>query len=128
VTATAVLDASALLALYRSEPGAETVSRVFQGAAISAVNLCEVLQHAAARGIDARDLGHETRAADLAVVDFTADDAIAAALLVPITRRAGLSLADRACLALAQRLGAPAVTADRAWVGVVPDVEVIAIR
>ena len=61
-------------------------------------------------------------------IEFTVDDATVAARLWQTTREAGLSLADRACLALAARLGVPAVTADRAWAGLDVGVEVIAIR
>ena len=61
-------------------------------------------------------------------VEFTVEDAVAAARLWPSTRSSGLSLADRACLALALRLGVPAVTADRAWLELDVGVEVIAVR
>jgi len=44
-------------------------------------------------------------------------DAIEVARLRPLTRQVGLSLADRACLALAHRLGTRALTADSAWSG-----------
>lgn len=59
---------------------------------------------------------------------FDAEDARLAGELVGLTRKAGLSLADRACLALAGRLGVPAVTADRTWLSLDIGVEVIGIR
>jgi ribonuclease VapC len=61
-------------------------------------------------------------------VDFTVDDATVPGRLWQATRDAGLSLADRACLALASRLGVPAVTADRAWSALDVGVEVIVVR
>jgi len=70
----------------------------------------------------------ERQASFLSVSDFTADAAFRTGLLRLETRRAGLSLADRACLALAQRLGVPAVTADRTWAGLDVGVEVTCIR
>ena len=64
----------------------------------------------------------------VAIRPFHASDARTAGELVLTTRRAGLSLADRACLALATRLGVPAVTADRAWLELDVGVEIVCIR
>jgi ribonuclease VapC len=117
----AVLDASALLAYLRDEPGAEVVSEAIAGGAVvSTVNLAEVLSHAAGRGTDPAGLveGMTERGllgGAIAVEPFTTADAVEAARLRPLTRDAALSLGDRACLALARRLEAPAVTADLAW-------------
>jgi len=121
----AVFDASALIALLDGERGAEAVAATSLASRISTVNLVEVLQRAAAlrlaEPLDVEDMGIE-------VVPFTADQAQRAAELHPRTREAGLSLADRACLALAFDLGAVAVTADRAWEKVDVGVEVKLIR
>ena len=111
----AVLDASALLTMLFQEPGATTVADVIaEGAAVSTVNLSEV---AAALFRHQRDADHILRAVttQVTVEPFTAEDALAAAALWAPSRAAGLSLGDRACLALAQRLGVPAVAADREW-------------
>ena len=117
----AVLDASALLAYLRDEPGAEVVSEAIAGGAtISTVNLAEVLSHAAGRGSDPAALVERMSERGLlggaiAVEPFTTADAVETARLRPLTRDAGLSLGDRACLALARRLEAPALTAELAW-------------
>jgi len=114
----AVLDASALLTLLFQEPGATAVANVIaQGAAVSTVNISEV---AAVLVRHERDTDRILRAvaAQVTVEPFTAEDALAAAALWAPTRVTGLSLGDRACLALALRLGVPAVTADREWVTV----------
>jgi ribonuclease VapC len=130
----AVLDASALLAYLRDEAGATVVAdAISAGAAISAVNLAEVLGRVADRGGDPARLHEELTARGLldgavTVESFTAADATAVARLRPITREAGLSLGDRACLALALRLGVTAVTADTAWDGVRAGVELCQIR
>jgi ribonuclease VapC len=131
----AILDASALLAHLRDEPGAQVVGdAIAEGAAISAVNLAETLSRAAGRGADPSELVERlTRAGllDGAVVvePFTAEDAIDVAHLRPLTRDAGLSLGDRACLALARRLGVPALTADTSWLGIERlGVELVQIR
>ena len=118
---TSVLDASALLAYLRAEPGAQTVvAALGAGASSSAVNLSEVLAKLDEVGIRADD-AHRKMVSDgilgsaLQVQPFTEADAIAAGQLRVPTRSAGLSTGDRACLALATRLGVPALTADRQW-------------
>ena len=110
-----VLDASALLALINSEPGWEVVAATLSKAAISAINLAEVITKMIDIGIPEDDAWAE--AADLVplVIDFGPELARATAGLRVMTRPLGLSLGDRACLALAQQLDLPALTADTAW-------------
>jgi ribonuclease VapC len=118
---TAVLDASALLALLKGEPGAERVSEALErGAYLSAVNLAEVLSKLADWGEDpaeaqARMAQVGLLGAAVEVLPFTGEDALEVARLRALTRAYGLSFGDRACLALARRLGLPALTAERAW-------------
>ena len=129
-----VLDASALLAHLRDEPGADVVAEaIASGAVISTVNLAEVFSRVADRGGDPAKLAAELTRSGLldgaiTVEPFTAADAIDAGRLRPLTRDAGLSLGDRACLALARRLDAPALTADTDWQGVAHGVELHPIR
>jgi len=111
----AVLDASALLAWLREEPGADGVDAALDGAAMSAVNWSETWQKLEQNGIDAARALRQVRALGVVVESFSAEDAATAAGLWPAGRAAGLSLGDRACLALAIRLGVPAITADAAW-------------
>jgi ribonuclease VapC len=131
---TPVLDASALLAHLRDEPGAEVAAEaIASGAVISTVNLAEVFSRVADRGGDAAQLAAELTQSGLldgaiTVEPFTTADAIEAARLRPLTRDAGLSLGDRACLALARRLDAPALTADIDWQGVAHGVDLCPIR
>jgi len=117
-----------VLALLQAESGADEVERILDGSALSAVNWSEVVQTAAGHGVQTRGMRAELEALNVAILPFTAEDAEAAAALWPATREHGLSLGDRACLALAGRLGAPAVTADRAWTEVDVGVEVRLIR
>lgn len=124
----AVLDASAVIALLWDEPGGEAVEPLLGRAVMSAVNWAEVLQRYRAHGIETDDKRERVEALGIAIEDFTAEDAAAAAELWQPTRRAGLSLADRACLALARRLGLSAHTADRDWRKVDVGVEVVSIR
>jgi ribonuclease VapC len=119
--ASAVLDASALLAYLRDEPGAGLVAdAVAAGAVISTLNLGEVLSRVADRGADPARIARQMTDRGLldgaiAVEPFTSADAIEVARLRPLTRDHGLSLGDRACLALARRLDTPVLTADAAW-------------
>lgn len=112
---TVVADSSALLALILGEPGAEAVELLLDSLVVSTVNVAEVVA-ALARGGNPEE---EVRAiiAELALPAVAPDEAMAidAGLLRNVTRPAGLSLGDLFCLALARRLGAPALTADRAW-------------
>ena len=114
----AVLDASALLALLLNEPGAAKVKAVLAESSMTTVNLAEVVGHYARNGVSERDI--HAVLAQLPVEYVAPDEALAyqIGLLLPITKAAGLSIGDRACLALAKRLGVPAITADRQWLSV----------
>lgn len=74
------------------------------------------------------DLRSRTQAYGIVIVPFDPGDAERTGDLHDSTRAAGLSLADRACLALAGRLGVPAVTADRAWADLDVGVEIVCVR
>ncbi len=126
--AACVLDASAMLALLHSEPGAEAVEKLLDRTAISAVNWSEVCQRWLAHDVDVAELRADIEALGVQIVPFTADDAEQAAALWSSTRRLGLSLGDRACLGLARRLERPAVTADRTWLEADVDIEIRPIR
>jgi ribonuclease VapC len=126
--ATSVLDASALIALIRGEPGADAVNELARGAVISTVNWVEVLAAIAALGLSIAGRRAQLERLGISLAPFTPEQAEAAASMHPATRDAGLSLADRACLALAFALGGTAVTADRAWAEVDVGVDVKLIR
>jgi len=123
-----VLDASALLALLQNERGGAVVEPLLDQAAISSVNWSEVLQKSLSRGIVVDQLGDELGALGLLVVPFNSEDAVRAAHLWDTTRHLGLSLADRACLALGLRFQAPVLTADRSWTMLALGVEIQSIR
>jgi PIN domain nuclease of toxin-antitoxin system len=129
-----VLDASALLAHLNEERGATVVREAMQvGAAISVINWTEVLTKLAERGEDPELVAAELRAAGLIGVTVSLEpltdaDCIAVARLRSATKAKGLSLADRACLVLAERLGVPAMTADRDWGEIDVGAEVRLIR
>ncbi|HUJ22106.1 MAG TPA: type II toxin-antitoxin system VapC family toxin [Bryobacteraceae bacterium] len=111
-----VLDASALLALLNGEPGAEKLTpQLLSAAACSTVNLAEVQSKLVGRGLSPADAWEVTLSPVREAVAFTADHARLAGSLLTQTRPFGLSLGDRACLALGLALRAPVYTADQSW-------------
>jgi len=127
---TPVLDASAVLTLLYREPGHEKVADLIDGSVISSVNWSEVVQKLAQRGLpDSAEVAADLLALGTTILPFTRDDAEAAAALWPAGRPHGLSLGDRACLAVAQALATPlAVTADLAWAQVDAGVDILVVR
>ena len=111
-----VLDASALLALVHGETGRERVREAMAaGAVISTVNLAEVVSKLADDGMPETAIRATLAQFSLDVAEFNLEAAFVAGLLRPRTRSAGLSLADRACIALGRQSGLPVLTTDRAW-------------
>lgn len=110
-----VLDASAILALVNDEPGADFVEGLLSLAWMSAVNVSEVLQKAAKDDLWEPGFDSDLEALGVRIESFGRDDARLTAAMWEAAPRAGLSLADRACLALAYRLDLPAVTTDSIW-------------
>jgi ribonuclease VapC len=123
-----VLDASALLALLAEEPGADQIEALVEGAAMSTVNLSEVLQKSEQHGIDTEGLEFDLEALGVEFHPFDMPQSRATAHVWARVPRAGLSLGDRACLALAGSLGRTAVTTDRRWSTARHDVRVQVIR
>jgi len=115
VTERYVLDASAVLCLIRNEPGADTVKAALPESSVGAVNLSEVIAKMADLGMDADLIDAVLGPLQLPAIPFDAAQARVAGLMRPATRPLGLSLGDRACLALAEQSGATAITTDRAW-------------
>ena len=112
----AVLDASALLACVHHEPGEEAVIDVLlRGAVMSSVNFSEVVARLTDGGMPAEVIRETLASFELTIAPFDEEAALAAGLLRSVTRRAGLSLGDRVCVALAMSEGLPALTGDRAW-------------
>ena len=121
------LDSSALIALLNAERGGDLVKSMLAEAAVSTVNLAEVTTKLVDWRIDLDDLSTIVREGKVEIVPFTEAQARLCGELRRTTRSRGLSLGDRACLALAQERGLTAVTADGAWVGAT-SVPVLLIR
>ncbi len=129
-TGPVVLDASAVLALLFEEPGAEVVRAQLRTGVIGAANLAEVLAKLSDHGLPAVEAVRAVTILGLEVAPMTEAQAGRSAELRSLTRAVGLSLGDRACLALAAELGVLALTADRSWdaVAVAAGVSVQVIR
>jgi ribonuclease VapC len=125
-----VLDASALLALLKREPGADRVAAAIGDARISAVNHAEVVSYFVHAGTPVEAIETMLRPLPLEVIVADRELATLAGELRGATAEAGLSLGDRFCLAQALTDGLPAWTADRSWADVAAKirVEVVVIR
>jgi len=110
-----VFDSTALLALVFRESGWEKVAELSPRSTIGAVNLTEAIHKLIHRGSSAEVAKHLLHELELDVVDWSEDLAYRSAEFAMFGRTHGLSLGDRACLALAKHLHATAVTSDRAW-------------
>jgi len=111
-----VLDASALITLLNQEPGSERLTPELLSSAVSStVNLAEVQSKFVSRGTPSDAAWRAALGSVREAIAFTADHAKTAGSLIAETRPLGLSLGDRACLALALELKAPVYTADRSW-------------
>lgn len=124
------LDASALLALLFKERGHEKVAEALTSDEcwMSMVNLAEVLARFARDGHSSLHVLSRLQATSIEWMDFDASQAALSADLLPRTRALGLSLGDRACLALAATLGCSVLTADTSWKAAEVGVEIVVIR
>ncbi|MEJ7575962.1 MAG: type II toxin-antitoxin system VapC family toxin [Pyrinomonadaceae bacterium] len=123
-----VLDASAVLALLNQETGKERVEAVLADSCIGAVNYCEVLGKLIDAGLSEQDAQESVELLSVEVVGFDVDLARLAAVLRPTTKKLGLSLGDRSCLALALSRRNTAVTAEQAWTKLKIGVKIELIR
>ncbi|MGA9389284.1 MAG: type II toxin-antitoxin system VapC family toxin [Candidatus Sulfotelmatobacter sp.] len=126
-----VLDTSALLAILQGEPGGEVFARqaeLLENSMMSAVNVAEAHGKLVGVGIESEDAWEAVTASVPEIVDFDKEQAKIAGGLLPRTRPLGLSLGDRACLALGMALKVPIYTADRAWKNLKVKVSIHIIR
>lgn len=123
-----VLDSSALLAVLFVEPGGDIVADAITHAIISAVNTAEVVTKLVDKGLQLSDASRAVGIFQIQTEPFDTQQALAAAALRAPTSKHGLSLGDRACLALASKLSAPVLTADKAWGKLDLGIEIKVIR
>jgi ribonuclease VapC len=123
-----VMDSSAILAVLLNEPGGHSIQHDLPGALVSSVNLSEVYARLLKRGVPKDLAWAQILASRLEVCLLTAEQARAAAELIQATRARGLSLGDRACIALAIERKAKVYTADREWASLGLGIEIEVIR
>jgi PIN domain nuclease of toxin-antitoxin system len=123
-----VLDSSALLAVLFREVGAAAVNQRLPDAVMSAVNLAEVAARMVERGVPLEKTVEILTQQPLEVIPFDAEQSYLAVSLRPATWTLGLSLGDRACLALGLKRGLPVLTADQLWAKADVGVQVEVIR
>ena len=110
-----VLDASALLALVNQEPGQAVVAELLPRSLVSVVNASELVAKLTDQEMPGNKIHDVLVALNLTVVPFDEGQGLIADYLRPVTKHLGLSLGDRACLALGLQTQCPVVTADKAW-------------
>lgn len=123
-----ILDASALLALFKQEHGHEIVEKHLANVVMSSVNVSEVIAYMIETGIEYKDAEQMTTEVIKEVIAFDLEQACIAAALKKKTKSFGLSLGDRACLALAKIKDLPVLTADRIWHKLEEDIKIQLIR
>lgn len=123
-----MLDASAIIALIYREPGYELVEQHLPNSMISSVNLTEVASFLIREGNELEKICDLLQDLALMVVDYDEQQAFISAGFFNKTKVKGLSLGDRACLALGFVKGLPVLTADRIWKEVSVGVKVECIR
>ena len=116
-----VFDSSAILAILFKEPGSAKLSSEIRSRAVaSSVILAEVQANSRGRRVSIQSLvGSDMSAALFKLVGsrnhFNCDRRKISGDLIAQTKPFGLSLGDRACLALALELSAPVYTTDKIW-------------
>jgi PIN domain nuclease of toxin-antitoxin system len=124
-----VLDASAILALLNNETGADVLTpSLLTDAMCSTVNLAEVQAKLVSAGGRSEEAWEDALSPVREAVPFTEEHAKIAGDLAINTRTLGLSLGDRACLALGLALNAPVYTADKSWKSLKLNVRIHVIR
>lgn len=110
-----ILDASALIAFAYGDKGHAIVAEILPYAVMSSVNVTEVVKHLLANGAPEIEINNLIDKSLEKIITFDRKQAFIAASLFDHTKQFGLSLADRACLALAQDTGFIIYTADKIW-------------
>ena len=112
-----ILDTSALLAHLWQEPGEARVAQLLltEHCLLGATNLAEVVTKMTERGLPVSEVSTVVNSLNVDIIPLTQKQAEVAGILRQTTRHLGLSLGDRACLALAKTMDGIAITADRPW-------------
>ncbi len=124
-----LLDTSAIIALIKKEPGYKIVSNILANSAISTVNFTELISTLIKEGVSEEDADAITENIIPEIIPYDHEVAINAGKLISITKPYGLSLGDRACIALGMQLELPIYTADKIWAKLdLPNLDIKLIR
>ena len=124
-----IFDASVLLALLQEEKGSDEVKSLLDRSIMSAVNVSEVLNVLGRNGVSIAESTAHVKDIITEIISFDIEQAALNAKLSSDTSIKGLSLGDRACIALGIQMRLPVYTADRLWQKVnLPDVDIVVIR
>jgi ribonuclease VapC len=123
-----VLDSSAVIAFLQREPGADVVGKVITRSIVSTVNAAEIVAKLIQYGLTADEAADSMMALPVRKLPFDLDQALTAGTMWGRSKSMGLSLGDRACLALAEAMKLPAMTSDRRWAEFDAKIEIRLIR
>lgn len=123
-----VLDSSAIIAFLQREPGAEVVAKVITRSIVSTVNAAEIVAKLIQFGLTANEAVDAMKALPVRKIPFDLNQALTAGAMWNRGKNLGLSLGDRACLALAEAMKLPALTSDRRWIDFNANIEIRLIR
>jgi ribonuclease VapC len=125
-----ILDTSALLAYLWKEPGEARVAQLLtaEHCLLGTTNLAELVSKIVEQGFPHGEIQNLVNSFNVDIVPLSQEQALLSGVLRQTTRHLGLSLGDRACLALTKTLGGIAVTADRPWLTLDIDIAIECIR
>ncbi len=110
-----ILDASALLALLKNEPGADKVEPLLGQIVMSSINVSETASILLESEMNSQEVQECLLPLISEIISFDEEQAFLAAELRKHTKNQGLSLGDRACISLGMKMNLPVYTADRVW-------------
>lgn len=111
-----IFDASALIALFAKENGYQTIKSHMKDAIISSVNIAEVYKYCIeTQSLTQNDARKLIELSDVRIIDFCHEQALISSTIIHKTKAYGLSLGDRACIALALFKNHPILTCDKIW-------------
>lgn len=124
-----VFDASALIALFAKENSYRLIKKHMKDGIISSVNIAEVYKYCIeTQGLTEEEAKTLIRLSDIRIIDFCPDQALISAKICNKTKAYGISLGDRACIALAMLKNYPILTCDKIWQKLDLDIQFIMAR
>lgn len=111
----ALLDTSAVIAILKKEPGYKILEDIIANSSISSVNLSEFISVLARASIPTNEIDKIIIDIIPEIIPFSEDIAIESGKLTNYTKKYGLSLGDRACIATGIYHNMIIYTADKIW-------------